>query len=48
MRQFGFVVVVNVMAFFFGELLDQMLHRVNRLKEYCEQYHQSHPSIGIA
>ncbi len=23
-----------------------MLKRVNRLKEYCEQYHQSHQRIG--
>ena len=47
-RQFGFVVIVMVQAFFFRKLFRQMLHSMKRLREYCEQYYQSHQSIGIA
>ena len=48
MTDFCLVMIINVLTLFFRKLLDQMLKRVNGLKEYCEQYHQSHPSIGIA
>lgn len=42
---FGFVMIVNVVAVFFWKLFFQMAHCVKWLEQYCQQYDQSHDCI---